>query len=183
MKNTISKINLYFAILTTFMAFQACKKDSAPNPDEQELITTVKITATAPDGNKTDFKWQDTDGAGGNNPVIDTIRLDAATLYNVEVTFLDESKTPVADITSEIKGENEAHLILMTPENSLNVQIISLDKDDKNLPLGLKQTLQTNQQEKGAIKLTLLHEPDKTAANPSATGETDIEVFFPVIVK
>jgi len=183
MKNSIFNNITILVFLITSLAFQACKKDSPPNPNEQELITTVKLSFVDQNGTESVYQWHDIDGAGGNNPIIDTIRLTEGAIYVMTVSFLDESKNPVQDITSEIKDESESHLILASADNNLNLQFIIQDKDDKNLPLGLTQIVQLGTKGSGNINLLLLHQSDKTSSDPATTGETDIEVKFPAIVQ
>jgi hypothetical protein len=184
----MKKIILFKSILFSIAMFsisllQSCKKDTPPTPDDQELITTVQLKFTSPTGAVSSFEWKDIDGAGGKEPEIDTIKLNQNLLYNLDIAFIDDSKNPPENITTEIKEENTAHLVLVTVTNALNWVITSLDKDENNKPLGLTQTVQTSQASNGVLNLVLLHQSDKNAADPSKTGETDIEVTLPVVVK
>jgi hypothetical protein len=65
--------------------------------------------------------------------------------YNAVVSVLDETKSPVDDITKEIKEEAEAHQFFYTLSSNLSgrVSITRTDKDLNNLPVGLELQLST----------------------------------------
>ena len=50
------------------------------------------------------------DGTGGSSPVIDAISLEANKKYDVSVRFLNESVSPVEDITTEVAEESDEQL-------------------------------------------------------------------------
>ncbi len=174
-----------FAILAlNALLFTACDKDNEPKT-EQELITTVElgITLVGPIDTTHFYYYRDLDGAGGNPPVADAINLTAAQDYAVSVRFLDESdaSNPV-DLTTEVQSEAEAHLVCyQSVDNALPITII--DKDANGNQLGLQGVFTTAWTGLIGLKLTLKHEPDKSAANPCATGDTDVDVTFNVTVQ
>ena len=180
MKNQIFSIYLIFTYLTIFTL--SCEKDTTADPDnESELITTVSITFTPSTGAAKSFKWTDKDGAGGLAPVIDSIVLASNTSYIISTTFLDESKSPAENITAEIQGESDEHLICYAVSGSVPAVQVT-DQDKKKNPLGLAGTLKTTTAGNGSIKVSLKHMPDKKASTPCSTGETDVEVTFPVTI-
>ena len=180
MKNQFFSIYLIFSLLI-LLSF-SCEKDTEVYPeDESELITTVSITFTPASGAAKSFKWTDKDGAGGIAPVIESIVLTANTSYTISTTFLDESKTPAYNITEEVQEESYEHLVCYVSSGSApEVQIT--DQDKKKYPLGLAGTIKTTTAGNGSIKVSLKHMPDKKAATPCSTGETDVEVTFPVTI-
>jgi hypothetical protein len=180
MKKQIFSIFLVFSFLSIFNF--SCERDAAGDPDnESELITTVSITFTPATGAARTFKWADKDGAGGLAPVIESISLAANTNYTTSVNFLDESKSPALSITAEIQEESNDHLVCYTASgNGPTIQIT--DQDKKKNPLGLSGTAKTATAGSGSLKISLKHEPDKKSATPCSTGETDVEVTFPVTI-
>lgn len=164
----------------------ACKKETIIE-EEQELITTVKLTLTPTTGGAAKvFIFNDLDGSGGNAPLItapDTIH--ANTNYTGSIEFLDESKSPAVAITSEIQTEGTVHQVFYQVTNA-NININYTDTDTNGKPIGLKTAIITGGASNGTLKITLRHEPNKSATGVStgdisnAGGETDVEISFPV---
>ena len=170
----------YLALVTLIFTFNACKDqvDTPPNPNEEELITTVELTFIN-ENNSSDvlvFKFADPDGDGGNAPTItDSIVLAANSSYSLAVRFLDESKSTIEDITTEIVAEAIDHLICYTTPGDLMITI--LDKDANNLNLGLAATVKTQAAENTSLTIRLMHQPNQKNGNCDS-GETDVEVTF-----
>jgi len=184
------RIFLSTALAATLLV-SGCKDDDPAPVNEEELITTVKLSFQAmngesPVGDAKVFTWKDLDGSGSNAPVIDDIDLDVATTYTVTVTILNESNAQnVQDITEEISEENTAHQFFYSTTIGMTTTYLDIDSNGK--PLGLKfRAVTGNNGTPGTFKITLRHEPDKNAANVSsgditnAGGETDIEAIFPI---
>ena len=95
------------------LSFFSCKNVVEPQEDN-ELITTIEITTTAPDNSVTTFKYEDLDGDGGKSPVIDVISLKPNVIYGIQIKILDKSKSPIIDLTPEILNEGEEHLVVYT---------------------------------------------------------------------
>ena len=173
----------------------ACKKDDNDpakpvNPNETELVTTVKLII-APTSNPSAemyASYRDLDGDGGNAPIIDTIRLDANTEYNVQVLVLDETKNPVDTISKEIEEEKNAHQFFYSKIGSYNLTTTYLDFDGNNVPVGLSIKLNTTTgftEKTNKYQVVLKHQPDlkPTSGNGDASlGETDLEVYFPILI-
>lgn len=186
MKNNSIKSFIKHALLLTLslsVFFSSCKKDDDQDPDnDQELITTVKVTLKKSDVDTGQtFEWKDIDGAGGQDPVIQTISVDPNSTYSMTVEFLDESKNPAENITGEILEEAEDHMVLFIPEARLNFAVMSLDTDANNQLIGLENRVVTGTSSTGNLRIILKHQPDKT--KPDTTGETDVDVTFPVTVR
>lgn len=173
------KVFALCAMLT--LLFSACDDDGDTMPNEQELITTVRLTFS----NATEsliFKAEDADGPGGNPIVVDDILLATNTNYDLSVEFLDaQDPDNVADITEEVKEEDLEHLVCYTAEGVPAPQ--NFDLDSNGHPLGLTATYSTANAATGSLKVSLKHLPDKDAPTPCNTGETDVEVTFNVVIK
>ena len=162
-------------LIGSTLVFTSCKKD---NGDAQENLNVVKLKI----GNTT-FTWSDTDGIGsGKAPVIDTIRLTPNASGDFTIDILDGSVTPAKDYTAEIIAEKDAHLFVLTVKTAnLTPSALSIDSKSKAFAQSGKMT--AGAASTGTLQIVLKHEPDKAAANPAATGETDIDVVFPVVIK
>lgn len=159
-----------------------CKKeDDHDHDDEQELITTVRVTFTG-GGATTSFNWKDVDGAGGKAPVIDKIVLKENILYTVTVSFLNESVSPAEDITTEVKTEGTAHLVCFGSTGNISSPLAT-DTDSNGKPLGLNASCTTLAAGDGTLTISLKHEPNKSGASPCTTGETDAEASFAVTIQ
>jgi hypothetical protein len=160
-----------------------CKKDDdlvdIPQPiiNEPENITTVKVVLTpTAGGSALTFQYKDPDGNGGNAPIQDTIKLVANTVYNVGIEFWDDSKSPAVNLTNEIQEEKDDHLIVISHSN-VNISTEILDKDSKNLNLGLSSKWTTTGISAGTSKIVLKHQPGIKDGSIDK-GETDVEVTF-----
>ncbi len=172
---TINRFSKLFmtALGVALVGFSACKKEEV---DEQENLNVLKIKIGT-----TTFTWSDTDGIGGKAPVIDTIRLTPNGSFASEITIQDGSVSPVKDFTPEIITEKNDHLFVYKPTGNLTVTDLSKDGNSKNF--GQTATVKTTSAGNGTLQIILKHLPDKNAADPSVTGETDLDVVFPVIIK
>jgi hypothetical protein len=193
MNQIFKTTRIIFSVIVISSVFYSCKdKDKDPsNPapiNPQELITTIKLTLTdASDSNNTiTVQWKDADGPGALAPVIDTLLLDTSKTYNAVVSVLDETKSPVDDITKEIKEEAEAHQFFYTLSSNLTgrVSITRTDKDLNNLPVGLELQLSTTSgtSAQGTLNVVLSHY-DGVPKTASPSAESDIDITFPVRLK
>jgi len=173
------------ALSTGLLLNTACNKDDddpAPN-NERELITTVTLTFV--DGNNISsvFKWTDPDGTGGNDPSIQTVTLKPNTSYRLFVAFLDESNPgDIKDITAEIRKESNDHLICLSG-TGFTALGENPDTDDNGDPLGLESSLNTSNAGNGSLRVVLKHEANKSLVDPCNSGESDIDVNFPVTIQ
>lgn len=176
------------------MLFAGCKKDvadpAAPPAavNEEELITTVRLTFnTASFAEYKYFTFSDPDGDGGASPVITADTLSADSIYDVNVEVLNESVSPVDDITAEILAEGTAHQFFYQVTGA-DLVFAYGDADANGDPIGLLMACFAGAPGSGTLKVTLRHEPDKTASGvgmgdiTNAGGDTDIEITFPVVV-
>lgn len=169
----------------------SCSEDDDNVPEqpenEEELITTVVLTFTSGSDNVT-ATWQDLDGPGGNNPIVDSLNLDTNATYSVKVQFLNEQENPAEDITTEVLEEGVEHQVFFLADASLPINVSYNDSDDNGNPIGLSNNANTAGSGSGNLEVILRHKPDKNAAGVSdglienAGGETDVQVQFPVII-
>lgn len=161
-------------------------KDAEVDPEENELITTVKLEFTSGSTVST-FSWKDADGDGGSAPVVDKIVLKPNTEYSVKVSFLDESKSPAEDITEEIREESDEHLVVFTASPSSLLTYTYLDKDANNYPIGLSGKVNTATAAAGKLKVQLRHQPPVSGVNvkngTATPGSDDTNVDFDVELK
>jgi hypothetical protein len=172
--------------------FFSCTPDPEP-VNQEELITTVIYTLTPKDGGAdVIFKFVDIDGDGGGSPTITNGKLQRNQIYTTDLKFLNESVSPMDDITLEIQNEAVDHQVFYTMSNGLSPQLVNftyLDFDPENNPIGLSTSFKTLDTANGKLTITLRHEPIKKASGVStgditnASGETDIEISFDVEIK
>lgn len=178
--------SIIFAALVSAIVLTntGCKKDTDTDNNEVELITTVKLAFTpVAGGTSTTFMYKDTDGAGGNAATIDSIKLEKDKEYNVLLTLADDSKTPSEDITGEVQAEKEDHIFIYSPTpTALFHHINLLDVDANNKPVGLSTEWHCeNAAGTGNVRIRLKHNADKNT--PETTGNTDLDILFPVKIQ
>lgn len=168
------------------LAFISCKKDPVVDPNEEELLTTVRVTLTEKtSGVQSVFEFKDLDGEGGQPPSkFDQIVLDKQKVYDCSLEFLNESVSPADNITAEILEEDEDHEIFFSATNAL-VTFSNLSRDGNNLPLGLTSTwTASNSTGTGTLSITLKHKPGiKASGDPITKGETDVALDFDLVVQ
>jgi hypothetical protein len=180
------KKNMYLALAFMLMlSVVGCKKDPV-DPNESELITTVKVVLTERvSGTQSIYQFRDLDGDGGAAPSkFDEIVLERGKVYGCNLQLLNESVTPADDITLEVFEEGTDHQIYLTPSNALAV-VSNYSLDKKGLPLGITSTWTAAAAAgTGIMNVTLKHKPGvKAAGDPVSKGETDIAIDFKLSVK
>ena len=192
---TPNKMKFYALALITALTFSSCTKDDVtPEPvNEEELITTVTAIYT-PEGGGTaiTLQYKDLDGEGANAPVITVSgNFEKNKTYNGAVTFKNELANPTDDITIEVIEEGDEHQVFYQKTGTLNAftyGTASSNFDKNGKPLGLQSVFTTTGAASGTLKITLRHEPNKSAANvasgdiTNAGGSTDAEVTFTISV-
>lgn len=163
-------------------------KGSDPEPEENEFISTVQLTFTpANGGSPVTASWKDLDGEGGMAPIITPLNLVANTTYTVGIKFLNETISPVDDITKEIIEEADEHLVVFTPAPANLLQFTVTDRDARNLPIGLASRAVASGAGTGNLQVVLRHQPPvngQPTKNGTATpGSTDADVTFAVTIR
>jgi hypothetical protein len=172
-KSSFFNVTVLVALVALAFNFTACKKDKH---NHEELITKVELHDH---DNNVEYAWEDKEGDG--NPTIDTVKLKVGQKVEFELHLYDGSDGHNHEITAEIRSEGADHLVVYSNPSS-SLQITTLDTDANGKALGLKS--EWNPQGAGATTVTVVlkHKPNKDAADPSTTGDSDIEVSFPVVI-
>ena len=157
-----------------------CQDDDDSGPSSFDLITTVTLTFTDPQGNESIFSWTDEDGAGGMAPTAETIMLDANTAYNLSLEFWDESQTPAVDATPIIR-EDAVNYYVIFQNTGVGVNFSRADLDDNGLPIGLENILTTFGASSGNFRFELKSQVNK--GQVFTTGVTEVNATFPVTVQ
>lgn len=186
------KTNFMYPLVAICAIFLfGCEKepDEPEITNEEEVITTLTYTLTpVGGGDVVVLQFKDLDGDGGNDPIITTDTLMADTMYTGVIQLLNETENPAEDITEEVREEDEEHQFFFESSTS-GLSVAYKDQDADGKPVGIESTLTTGNAGTGILKVTLRHEPSKSAMGVStgditnAGGETDIEVSFPIIIQ
>lgn len=183
------KLLLIGGVIAYTLCFSACKPNEPEDPNEEELITTVKYTLTPVGGGTSiTLSYKDLDGDGGVAATITGGTLAANKTYNGTIELLNEAESPAENITTEVSAEAADHQFFYK-STAANLNIAYADADANGKPLGVASTLTTGAATSGNLTITLRHEPNKSATGvasgdiTNAGGETDIEVALPVSVQ
>ena len=178
-------MKIALVILVSSAVITSCKKDKMEEPNDNEVITTIILTFVPAGGGATlTYQFDDADGPGGTAPSQQEIVLAPAKTYAVTVQLLDKTKTPDADVTTEVASEPDAHRFYYEPTAGSNLTVSGLNNDAAGIPLGITSTWETGAIATGKIKVTLRHypgnPPGKAAGDlvSSTKSDTDIEVEF-----
>lgn len=176
-----------FVVILIFictLSYTSCKKiTDPPDPNDEELITTLQINFTDSAGVQPNVTaiFRDTDGGGGNSPSQwDTIKLKANTTYFATILLLDETKTPADTISNEVFAEAVDHLFCFTT-NGINTTVLRTDLDANNLEIGLQSKWINGAAGSGTIQVTLRHQPD-IKNGTCGPGASDIDVTFQCVI-
>ena len=173
-------------LIGTALTLTNCKdssKELKPD-DENELITSVTLKFTEKGTNiVSSFSYKDADGDGGNAPTkFDTVSLRANKAYTLAIELLDESKSPVDDITKEVAEESDEHLFIYTPSPASLLTYTYDDKDKNGIKIGLTGTAQTGAAGAGKLKVQLRHQPG-VKDGTSSPGSDDVGLDFNLKIK
>jgi len=172
---------LSFAILfVALFLTPGCKKDSST---QQENITKIIVHLTGSGGFDQEFAWSDPDGGDTGNASIDEIVIPAGTTdIKSRMRVLDESQSPVVDVSTEIEEESADHLFIYKL-SGLAVSKIDYDDVDSNGKLFGLVTKWTAGTGTGTVNIALHHLPTTKDNLLSPGGEIDFDVTFPVKVQ
>lgn len=171
-------------------AFYACnnsEKSVAPPEPGNEFLTTVRLIATnANDASDvqvatiTDITVIANPADSINQP---NLNLKANSTYHVQVLFLDETKNPVGNVTTDIYDRRNYHLICFD-NSGANLTVTRTDLDTNNPPLqvGLQDDFVTGAASTGTLNVQLRHQPNAKNGD-CAPGSTDADVNYNIIIK
>ena len=150
-----------FGILLVTGMFSSCKKDkSAPEENDEEVITTMDVVIKEEgDSSATTYSFDDPDGPGGNAPTIASIPLAPNKVYDVEVVLLNKTTNPAAVVSEEVLAEAVDHRFYFEVSGA-NLTVSDLDQDANGIPVGLHSKWTTGAASTGKIDITLRHYPD-----------------------
>ena len=168
-------------------AFNGCSKDektvSPPLPGNEFLTTVQLIVTNAADA--TDTKTVAVKGLPGqaidNSKAALTLKKNA--VYNVQVKFLDETKSPAGDVTTDISDRRNYHLICFVVSGGAALTVQRTDKDTNTpaLEVGLQDKFTTVAASTGSLNVKLRHQPNAKTGD-CAPGSTDADVNFPITI-
>jgi len=212
MKTTIQKIAI---LLSAALVFNACGKknkdpeEPPPPANTEEVITTFKLMIKDSATNvTTNYSYVDQDGDGGipahfsgPNQSDSLFTLLNNKTYFVTIELLDETKSPVANISAEVGDESKDHMFFFNNGNNtvinsgnpytvklngsnIEVKYLDLDNGSPQRGLGLQTRWRTAAATGAAsfpVNIILKHQSD--VKNGTFTpGETDVDVTFKVKV-
>jgi hypothetical protein len=182
--------------LVAVLAFSSCSKDDNVTPpvNENELITTITAIYTPQGGGTTvTLQYKDLDGDGPNAPVVTVSGPFAQSkTYDGAVTFKNEAANPVINLTPEIITEGVDHQLFYQKTGTLNAftyGTAASNFDVNGKVIGLQSVFTTTGVATGTLKITLIHQPNKSGVNvaagdiTNAAGSTDAEVTFNIEVQ
>lgn len=167
----------------------SCKKQEThdDHDHENEVITSIGIMLRdTVNSDSTHGAWRQPAGPG-TTIYTDTLRLKGGVGYVGSLAVLDESKTPVADLTESIRSlANEHRFFFESGNASVKVKVTDKDSQVPSMELGLQVSVQADSSFTGSglLKITLRH---YTTTSPKSggisAGSTDAEVEIPYVVK
>ncbi len=170
---------------------------NSPNLPANSITSCAQTTSRAPrsaisiwvPADATDVKtaqWKDLTPSDGNPDLTQaTLVLKKDAVYNVELQFLDETKTPVGNVTEEIEERANYHLVCYNPASGLNLTVLRTDLDGNTpaLQLGLKSKFTTAAISTGNLQVSLHHQPSGKNGTDCSLGTTDADVNFTVNIQ
>lgn len=174
----------FVVVLLSLLSISSCDPDDPEPVNEEEVITTVEITLTPEGiGSQVILQFLDEDGEQGSIAPEITVSgpLQASTRYTAAVMFLNETSSPVEDISDEVREEGNDHLLCFDP--SQNIVITYSDTDDNGLPLGLTTSWLTGEAGIAEVGVSLRHQAGTKTGDCPGVGETDIEVTFNLTIE
>jgi len=207
---------VYGSGIAFLMVMAGCnKKESTvtPAPPGNEFLTTVelKLTNAADVTDTMTAIWRQLDPSNAALP--DTskaiLNLKANATYNAQVIILDETQTPVVNVTDEIHDRVNYHLFYFQPtpipasslviSNTstdiptsdgtvvsatgpyLNLVVTRTDLDNNNPPLqvGLTDNFVTGAASNGWLRVVLRHQPNVKNGTYDP-GSTDLDVNYKI---
>jgi hypothetical protein len=189
---TFKKSHVLLAIMPLIIFASACKKDeqivSPPLPGNEYLTTvTLRLTNINNPNDTVIAIWRDLtpDDISAPDTSLALLNLKDSSIYQTELLFTDETKSPAEDITSEIQERGNYHRIFYLPSanlsSNLTINITDLDTNSPPLAIGISSTIQTFQSSSGSLRVVLKHQPN-VKDGTFDPGSIDTDVNFQVII-
>ncbi len=171
------------AVMALLLAACDSVQPTYSGPGEQELITRVTLrlqrgdelyTATASDA--------DGDGAGF---VIEELLLPADAVLEGSIEVADDINQEL--ISDEVAEEADEHQFFYLPGGGVEgrIEVEAVDTDENGLPVGLRFILRVSPgpEATGFLRVILSHYDAEPKDGVSRSGETDIDLSFPVRIQ
>jgi len=192
MKNRIQ--SLYYLLgISVVLVLSSCLRDKnkvelPSNPNQQELITTLKLflsDSVTPNIVKVGIF---TDLVGTGQAKVDTVILEATKTYFGEVLLLNEMAYPTDTISNQVIEEGDQHEFFYHVSTGLEMKVdtIKSDVDINGVPIHSKPKVYTYHAGKGSLTIILKHQglsKPKTGMGDESIGDTDIEVSIPIKIQ
>lgn len=185
--------------LVLSLALSSCEVDDPEKEEVPELITSVELRFVPDTGGEPVIAIAtDPDGEGVRDMEIDEpIKLAPTNTYTLSIVLINglaDATQPEYDVTEEVREEADEHMfffgwtgnLFASPSGVGNADdptgiVTYLDEDANGLPLGLVTQWTTSARSTGEFRIILKHQPDlKSAQSDARTGETDLDITFPV---
>lgn len=171
-------------LLFSITFFQSCDKEDPEPPNEEELITTMRVTLSpVGPGIPVTLKFFDADGELGSIAPLFTVSgpLKASTTYSATIELVNETVNPHANISAEVEEESNDHLFCFETDGSIVINYA--DEDDNGLPVGLITSWVASQAGEEEVTIVLRHQAGTKTGQCPGAGETDVEVTFNLMVQ
>tara|TARA_B100000900_G_scaffold396541_1_gene395933 strand:- start:85 stop:723 length:639 start_codon:yes stop_codon:yes gene_type:complete len=207
----LKHIKLKFLFIASLIIITSCTKDDGEPIHEHEVNKVVLNFTNTADSSTFEVEWElehddeeHADDDGDDHAHESHIELAPSSEYTVEAKFYDvgehsegsddhdhdhdgDHEEEGEDITPEIIEEKNVHHVFFEMVGLSNVTIVSASDDTKDVNgfgLNLKTTWTTGAEEKGEVKVFLIHEPGTKDGNTRAEfgGEDDVIADFEVHV-
>jgi hypothetical protein len=193
MKNLFKSFMIILSILILSI-FNSCKKDDLTNPpveNEHPPATTVimrliksNISGQA-SSDTLKVTVRDTTVIKGKPFLDGAFNLISGQLYKGSFILLDESTSPITDLTEDIIKEKDGHIFIFNLKSGANGRIIidDLDKDNKgkNFGLNFRLSVTGNGTASGFINVLLRHYDSLNKDDSSY--DTDLNRDFPINIQ
>jgi len=171
-------------IIGSALSFTACDQNNTSEPvNEPETITTVTLAIYDQVAQESSFaSYTDPDGPGGEAATIEPIAFEAGKAYTILVLFYDDSGQEEVSINAQVEFEGLDHQICFRTTGVVP-EPLPQTFDDNGNPVGRENFFGPKEVGSGSLQVTLLHKPDKEAADPCASGIIDVQTLaFPVTI-
>lgn len=202
------------SLVLSLFACACAADDTLGGDNETEIISRVVLRFTPMDGGPAlSFEFNDPDGDGGVSGAADAVTLPSEQGFALDVEFVNTLADPPEDLTEEIRAEAEDHLVFVLGDgvdgpaaNSSTLLLThayaDLESDygenavGDDLPVGLRNTIDTNLPGTGTLRIVLRHLPELNgsaqkqaelpealAAGETLPGDVDVDVTFDLAVE
>jgi hypothetical protein len=207
--NLKSSVSILLLAISLFLS--SCSKDDPKKEDTPELITKATLVFTPSDGSAAvTVSATDPDGEGVKPLAVDgAINLAKGKTYVMAIELINglaKPTDPAYDVTEEVREEGIEHQfffawtnnVFSNPSGNGNIDNrtdpvlyeggqndTSKDANGRNLGLVTTWTTANSSISGGTFRVLLKHQPNnlKSDTSDSATGETDLDITFPINIQ